>query len=185
MRHEDCGFHRHRRHGQRHGGQPDQGRLSSGRERSQPRAGQADWRAKAHSSRTRPKQWPKSCELVLSMLPNNDAVRAVGLGKGGLAEATTGAKVWIDFSSIDKETIVGVSDELTRRAGPSSTLRPAASRRSRRPVSWRFGCRAPRRCSTSSSRYSRRWANRFCMSASSAMPSWSRTRWPCWPPSNI
>jgi hypothetical protein len=32
----------------------------------------------------------ESCELVLSMLPNNDAVRAVGLGKGGLAEATTG-----------------------------------------------------------------------------------------------
>ena len=31
----------------------------------------------------------ESCELVLSMLPHNDAVKAVGLGKGGLAEATT------------------------------------------------------------------------------------------------
>jgi len=61
-----------------------------------------------------PKAVAESCELVLSMLPNNDAVRAVGLGKGGLAEATTGAKVWIDFSSIDKATIVGVSGELNK-----------------------------------------------------------------------
>ena len=62
-----------------------------------------------------PKAVAESCELVLSMLPNNDAVRAVGLGKGGLAEATTGAKVWIDFSSIDKETIVGVGGELGKK----------------------------------------------------------------------
>jgi 3-hydroxyisobutyrate dehydrogenase-like beta-hydroxyacid dehydrogenase len=59
-----------------------------------------------------PKAVAESCELVLSMLPNNDAVRAVGLGKSGLAEATSGAKVWIDFSSIDKETIVGVNGDL-------------------------------------------------------------------------
>src|SRR5215470_17060163 len=62
-----------------------------------------------------PKAVAESCELVLSMLPNNDAVRAVGLGKGGLAEATTGTKVWIDFSSIDKETITGVSGELNKK----------------------------------------------------------------------
>ena len=62
-----------------------------------------------------PKAVAESSELVLSMLPNNDAVRAVGLGKGGLAEATTGTKVWIDFSSIDKETIVGVSGELSKK----------------------------------------------------------------------
>jgi 3-hydroxyisobutyrate dehydrogenase-like beta-hydroxyacid dehydrogenase len=62
-----------------------------------------------------PKAVAESCELVLSMLPNNDAVRAVGLGEGGLAEATTGAKTWIDFSSIDKETIVGVSSELDKK----------------------------------------------------------------------
>jgi 3-hydroxyisobutyrate dehydrogenase-like beta-hydroxyacid dehydrogenase len=62
-----------------------------------------------------PKAVAESCELVLSMLPNNDAVRAVGLGKGGLVEATTGTKVWIDFSSIDKETIVGVSGELNKK----------------------------------------------------------------------
>src|SRR5215467_12390386 len=62
-----------------------------------------------------PKAVAESCELVLSMLPNNDAVRAVGLGTGGLVEATTGAKVWIDFSSIDKETIVSVSGELNKK----------------------------------------------------------------------
>src|SRR5258708_1659439 len=33
-----------------------------------------------------PKAVAESGELVLSMLPNNDAVRAVALGKGGLAE---------------------------------------------------------------------------------------------------
>src|ERR1700759_567447 len=62
-----------------------------------------------------PKAVAESCELVLSMLPNNDAVTAVGLGKGGLVEATTGTKEWIDFSSIDKETIVSVSDELKKK----------------------------------------------------------------------
>lgn len=62
-----------------------------------------------------PKAVAESCDLVLSMLPHNDAVKAVALGKSGLAEATKGAKVWIDFSSIDKETIVGVSDELGKK----------------------------------------------------------------------
>src|SRR4051794_4155795 len=62
-----------------------------------------------------PKAVAEACELVLSMLPNNDAVKAVGLGTGGLAAATTGAKVWIDFSSIDKETIVGVGGELAEK----------------------------------------------------------------------
>src|SRR5690242_10285912 len=62
-----------------------------------------------------PKAVAESCELVLSMLPTNDAVKAVALGKGGLAEATKGAKVWIDFSSIDKTTIVGCSGELAKK----------------------------------------------------------------------
>ena len=62
-----------------------------------------------------PKAVAESCEIVLSMLPHNEAVRAVGLGAGGLAEAMTGAKVWIDFSSIDKDTIVGVSEQLTKK----------------------------------------------------------------------
>src|ERR1700742_1960181 len=62
-----------------------------------------------------PKAVAESCEIVLSMLPHNDAVKAVALGKGGLAEASKGAKVWIDFSSIDKATIVGVNDELSKK----------------------------------------------------------------------
>jgi 3-hydroxyisobutyrate dehydrogenase-like beta-hydroxyacid dehydrogenase len=37
------------------------------------------------------------------------------LGKGGLHEATGGAKLWIDFSSIDKKTIVGVNAELAKK----------------------------------------------------------------------
>ena len=59
-----------------------------------------------------PKGVAESCDVVLSMLPNNDAVTQVGLGAGGLAEAIGGAKLWIEFSSIDKATIVGASDEL-------------------------------------------------------------------------
>ena len=61
-----------------------------------------------------PKAVAESVELVLSMLPHNDAVRAVGLGRNGLAEATSGAKEWIDFSSIDKATIVEVGGELAK-----------------------------------------------------------------------
>ena len=62
-----------------------------------------------------PKAVAEQSELVLSMLPHNDAVKAVGLGKGGLIEATSGTKVWIDFSSSDKETIVRASDELGKK----------------------------------------------------------------------
>lgn len=62
-----------------------------------------------------PKAVAESCELVLSMLPYNETVRAVGLGTGGLHEAVSGAKLWVDFSSIDKKTIVGVSVELGKK----------------------------------------------------------------------
>src|SRR5262245_55464583 len=62
-----------------------------------------------------PKAVAESCEIVLSMFPYNEAVRSVGLGAGGLHEATGGAKLWIDFSSIDKKTIVGCSAELTKK----------------------------------------------------------------------
>src|SRR5687768_12298426 len=53
-----------------------------------------------------PRAVAESCDVVLSMLPYNEAVRAVGLGAGGLHEARSGAKLWIDFSSIDKKTIL-------------------------------------------------------------------------------
>ena len=61
-----------------------------------------------------PREVAENSELVLSMLPNNDAVNTVGLGDGGLSEAGSGAKVWIDFSSIDKETIVGINSNLEK-----------------------------------------------------------------------
>jgi 3-hydroxyisobutyrate dehydrogenase-like beta-hydroxyacid dehydrogenase len=57
----------------------------------------------------------ESCEIVLSMLPYNEAVRAVGLGNNGLHEANGGAKLWIDFSSIDKKTILDVSGALAQK----------------------------------------------------------------------
>ena len=59
-----------------------------------------------------PRKVAEACDVVLSMLPNNDAVMEVGLGKGGLVEVTDGAKEWIDFSSIDKDTIVAISNKL-------------------------------------------------------------------------
>jgi len=62
-----------------------------------------------------PRAVAESCEMVLSMLPYNEAVRAVGLGGGGLHEAASGAKLWVDFSSIDKKTIVGVNTELQKK----------------------------------------------------------------------
>ena len=92
-----------------------QGRLSSGRERSQARAGQGPGGRRRSSSRTRPKQWPNRASSCFRCCRTTMRCRAVGLGKGGLAEATTGTKVWIDFSSIDKETIVSVSDELKQK----------------------------------------------------------------------
>jgi len=61
-----------------------------------------------------PREVAENSELVLSMLPNNDAVKNVGLGTGGLSEASSGAKVWIDFSSIDKETIVSINSNLEK-----------------------------------------------------------------------
>ena len=61
-----------------------------------------------------PREVAENSELVLSMLPNNEAVKTVGLGDGGLSEAGSGAKVWIDFSSIDKETIIGINSNLEK-----------------------------------------------------------------------
>ncbi len=61
-----------------------------------------------------PKVVAESCDVVLSMLPYNEAVRAVGLGNSGLHEASGGARLWIDFSSIDKKTIVAVDGELAK-----------------------------------------------------------------------
>lgn len=61
-----------------------------------------------------PRAVAESCEMVLSMLPYNDAVHSVALGADGLCEARSGAKLWVDFSSIDKKTIVGINTELQK-----------------------------------------------------------------------
>ncbi len=62
-----------------------------------------------------PRAVAEASELVLSMLPYNEAVKEVGLGKGGLQESATGARLWIDCSSIDKKTILGVSHEMEKK----------------------------------------------------------------------
>jgi 3-hydroxyisobutyrate dehydrogenase-like beta-hydroxyacid dehydrogenase len=62
-----------------------------------------------------PQAVAESSEIVLSMLPYNEAVKTVALGSSGLNEAARGAKLWIDFSSIDKKTILGVNAELQKK----------------------------------------------------------------------
>jgi len=62
-----------------------------------------------------PRAVAEASELVLSMLPYNEAVKEVGLGRGGLHEATQGAKVWMDFSSIDKKTILDANEGLAKK----------------------------------------------------------------------
>jgi 3-hydroxyisobutyrate dehydrogenase-like beta-hydroxyacid dehydrogenase len=62
-----------------------------------------------------PRAVAEASELVLSMLPYNEAVKEVGLGKGGLHEAARGAKTWIDFSSIDKKTILETNEALAKK----------------------------------------------------------------------
>jgi len=63
-----------------------------------------------------PKAVAEASEIVLSMLPYNEAVKTVGLGPAGLHEANSGAKLWVDFSSIDKKTILEVNGELQKKA---------------------------------------------------------------------
>lgn len=62
-----------------------------------------------------PRAVAEASELVLSMLPYNEAVKEVGLGKDGLHEAVKGAKTWIDFSSIDKKTILEANQGLEKK----------------------------------------------------------------------
>ena len=55
----------------------------------------------------------ESCDLVLSMLPTAPSVVEVATGPGGLVEASGEGRVWIDFSSIDKNSVL----ELHRSLG--------------------------------------------------------------------
>jgi 3-hydroxyisobutyrate dehydrogenase-like beta-hydroxyacid dehydrogenase len=62
-----------------------------------------------------PKEIAENSEIVFSMLPNNEAARTVSCGDGGLIEASSGARAWIDFSSIDKATILSAEEQLTAK----------------------------------------------------------------------
>lgn len=53
------------------------------------------------------------CDIVLSMLPSAEAVHDVAMGEGGLTESD--GKVWIDFSSIDKRTVIDLNEWLSNR----------------------------------------------------------------------
>ncbi|HLC26062.1 MAG TPA: NAD(P)-dependent oxidoreductase [bacterium] len=53
-----------------------------------------------------PRAVAEASEVVLSMLPFGEAVREVGLGKNGLVEAGSGARIWIDLSSVEEQAIV-------------------------------------------------------------------------------
>ncbi len=57
----------------------------------------------------------EATEVVLSMLPYNEAVSEVGTGRGGLHEASGGARIWVDFSSTNKMTIVDAGKKLTAK----------------------------------------------------------------------
>ncbi len=50
--------------------------------------------------------------VVLSMLPFGATVREVGLGKNGLVEAASGARIWIDLSSVEQQAIMEVDKGL-------------------------------------------------------------------------
>lgn len=64
---------------------------------------------------TSPRAVAESTEVVISMLPVGEAVREVGLGRDGFIEAASGARIWIDLSSIEQEVIVDVDKVLKTR----------------------------------------------------------------------
>ncbi len=57
----------------------------------------------------------ESCDLVLSMLPTPPSVVEVATGPGGLIEASGGGHVWVDFSSIDKSSVLELNRSLGAR----------------------------------------------------------------------
>lgn len=59
-----------------------------------------------------PRAVAEASEVVLSMLPFGEAVREVGLGKSGLVEAASGARIWIDLSSVEQQAIIEVEKSL-------------------------------------------------------------------------
>ncbi len=59
-----------------------------------------------------PKKVAEASTVVLSMLPFGATVREVALGKEGLVEAASGARVWIDLSSVEQQAIIEVDRGL-------------------------------------------------------------------------
>jgi len=62
-----------------------------------------------------PAEVAESCDLVLSMLPTGPAVVEVAVGSRGLLEASRGGRMWIDFSSIDKKSVLEIDGSLGAR----------------------------------------------------------------------
>lgn len=59
-----------------------------------------------------PVEVAEASDVVLSMLPTADSVVEVAVGARGLIEAGQGGGVWIDFSSIDKQSVLDMGDQL-------------------------------------------------------------------------
>lgn len=57
----------------------------------------------------------KTCDLVLTMLPNSPQVKAVMLGEGGVAQYMKAPQVFIDMSSIDPNASKEVAAELAKK----------------------------------------------------------------------
>ena len=55
----------------------------------------------------------EAAEIVISMLPTPSSVMEVALGTDGLIHARHGARVWIDFSSIDKTSVLTMNEQLS------------------------------------------------------------------------
>ena len=57
----------------------------------------------------------KTCDLVLTMLPNSPQVKSVMLGEGGVAQYMKAPQVFIDMSSIDPNASKEVAAELAKK----------------------------------------------------------------------
>ena len=62
-----------------------------------------------------PAEVAELCDVVLSMLPTDQSVIEVAVGNGGLIEVNDGARVWVDFSSIEKRSVMGLADRMLPR----------------------------------------------------------------------
>jgi len=59
-----------------------------------------------------PRAVAESSTIVLSMLPFGTTVKEVGLGTNGLVDAASGARIWLDLSSVEQQAIIDVDRVL-------------------------------------------------------------------------